>query len=74
VLTSHVRWGRRAAADDESRPGVDRPLIKKRLFFLEGQRKAGSNEGQKSRGGKAEAKRAGKKDLVLGQLSTLFDD
>ena len=53
---------------------VDRPLIKKGLFSLEGQRKAGSNEGQKSRGGKAEAKRAGKKDLVLGQLSTLFDD
>ena len=59
---------------DKSKKKVDRPLIKKRLFFLEGQRKAGSNEGQKSRGGKAEAKRAGKKDLVLGQLSTLFDD
>ena len=41
--------------------GLDRPLIKNRAFFsLEASARPASNEGQKSRGGKGEAKRAGR--------------
>lgn len=39
---------------------VDRPLIKIGLFSLEASARPASNEGQKSRGGKGEAKRAGR--------------
>ena len=53
---------------------VDRPLIKNRAFSLEASARPARTKVKKAGGGKGEAKRAGKKDLVLGQLSTLFDD